>query len=115
MRALLEEARRHPDAVISGEAIYDSSVPRSRRYGRYLTHVWVWINTLSFDIRDSMCGLRVYPLAATCAIWRAHRIGQRMDFDTEIMVRLQLERSAASSRCPRASPIRATAFRISGC
>jgi hypothetical protein len=50
--------------------------------------VWVWINTLSFDIRDSMCGLRVYPLAATCEIWRQHRIGQRMDFDTEIMVRL---------------------------
>ena len=67
---LLEEARRNPAAMVSGEAVYDSSVPRSRRYGRYLTHVWVWINTLSFEIRDSMCGLRVYPLAATCAIWR---------------------------------------------
>jgi glycosyltransferase involved in cell wall biosynthesis len=85
---LLEEARRHPDAMVSGEAIYDSSVPRSRLYGRYLTHVWVWINTLSFEIRDSMCGLRVYPLAPTCAIWKETRIGRRMDFDTEIMVRL---------------------------
>ena len=63
-------------------------MPRSRQYGRYLTHVWVWINTLSFEIRDSMCGLRVYPLAPTCAIWRAHASGARMDFDTEIMVRL---------------------------
>ena len=85
---LLEVARRDPAAMISGEAIYDSTVPRSRRYGRYLTHVWVWINTLSFEIRDSMCGLRVYPLAATCAIWRQYRIGRRMDFDIEIMVRL---------------------------
>ena len=85
---LLEDARRNPAAMLSGEAIYDASVPRSRLYGRYLTHVWVWINTLSFDIRDSMCGLRVYPLAATCAIWRQYRIGCRMDFDTEIMVRL---------------------------
>ena len=85
---LLELAHRNPAAVISGEAIYDSTVPNSRRYGRYLTHVWVWINTLSFEIRDSMCGLRVYPLAATCAIWQADRIGQRMDFDVEIMVRL---------------------------
>jgi len=85
---LLEVARQDPAAMVSGEAIYDSTVPRSRRYGRYLTHVWVWINTLSFDIRDSMCGLRVYPLAATCEIWRRHRIGKRMDFDTEIMVRL---------------------------
>jgi hypothetical protein len=63
-------------------------VPRSRLYGRYLTHVWVWINTLSFEIRDSMCGLRVYPLATACQIWRKQRIGRRMDFDTEVLVRL---------------------------
>lgn len=85
---LLEQARRHPQSLVSGQAVYDESVPRSRLYGRYITHVWVWINTLSFEIRDSMCGLRVYPLAAACAIWRRHRIGRRMDFDTEIMVRL---------------------------
>ena len=85
---LLDLARRHPDALISGQAVYDESVPRSRLYGRLLTHVWVWINTLSMEIRDSMCGLRVYPLATACAIWRNSRIGRRMDFDTEIMVRL---------------------------
>jgi glycosyltransferase involved in cell wall biosynthesis len=85
---LLEEARGHPAAVIGGEAIYDSTVPRVRRYGRYLTHVWVWINTLSLEIRDSMCGLRVYPLATTCEVWRQHWIGRHMDFDPEIMVRL---------------------------
>jgi glycosyltransferase involved in cell wall biosynthesis len=85
---LLEVSRRDPSAMVSGEAMYDASAPRSRRYGRYLTHVWVWINTLSLDIRDSMCGLRVYPLAATCAVWRGAQLGRRMDFDTEIMVRL---------------------------
>jgi glycosyltransferase involved in cell wall biosynthesis len=85
---LLDLARQFPEAVISGRAVYDESVPKSRLYGRYLTHVWVWINTLSLQIRDSMCGLRVYPLAAACAIWRAHRIGRRMDFDTEVLVRL---------------------------
>jgi glycosyltransferase involved in cell wall biosynthesis len=85
---LLDQARLHPAAMVSGEAIYDASAPRSRRYGRFLTHVWVWINTLSLDIRDSMCGLRVYPLEPTCAIWRRYRLGRRMDFDTEIMVRL---------------------------
>ena len=88
---VLEVARQNPEAMVSGEAIYDSTVPRSRRYGRYLTHVWVWINTLSLDIRDSMCGLRAYPLAITCGIWRRSRIGHRMDFDTEIMVRLHWE------------------------
>jgi glycosyltransferase involved in cell wall biosynthesis len=85
---LLELARRDPAAMITGQAVYDDSVPRARRYGRYLTHVWVWINTLSFEIRDSMCGLRVYPLAAAVDTWRRHRLGVRMDFDTEILVRL---------------------------
>jgi len=85
---LLEQAQRQPTAVITGQAIYDDSVPRARLYGRYVTHLWVWINTLSFEIRDSMCGLRVYPLAAACAIWRRYRVGGHMDFDTEILVRL---------------------------
>ncbi|HEY8537859.1 MAG TPA: glycosyltransferase family 2 protein [Steroidobacteraceae bacterium] len=85
---LLEAARHQPDALISGRAVYDESVPLSRLYGRYLTHVWVWINTLSMEIKDSMCGLRVYPLATTCAVWSHGYIGRRMDFDTEIMVRL---------------------------
>jgi len=85
---LLAAARAQPDAVISGQAIYDASVPHSRQYGRYITHVWVWINTLSLSIKDSMCGLRVYPLAAACKVWRRARIGRRMDFDVEIIVRL---------------------------
>jgi len=85
---LLEIARQRPDALVSGQAVYDESVPRARLYGRYITHVWVWINTLSFQIKDSMCGLRVYPLAATCEVWRTQYVGRRMDFDTEIMVRL---------------------------
>lgn len=86
--ALLDLSRANRESVITGQAVYDESVPRSRLYGRYLTHVWVWINTLSFGIRDSMCGLRVYPLARTCAIWRKARIGKRMDFDVEVLVRL---------------------------
>jgi glycosyltransferase involved in cell wall biosynthesis len=81
-------ARAHPLAVICGCPLYDDSVPRARLWGRYATHVWVWINTLSFDIRDSMCGLRVYPLDATAALLRRQRIGSRMDFDTDIVVRL---------------------------
>jgi glycosyltransferase involved in cell wall biosynthesis len=85
---LLELAARHPEAMIGGVAVYDSTVPRSRRYGRYLTHGLVWLITLSLQIRDSMCGFRVYPLATTCDVWRRHRVGRRMDFDIEIMVRL---------------------------
>jgi glycosyltransferase involved in cell wall biosynthesis len=84
----LELAAQHPQALVSGYPIYDESVPAARRYGRYATHVWVWINTLSFSIRDSMCGFRVYPLAAARQVWTRHRMARRMDFDIEIMVRM---------------------------
>ncbi|MGC4027639.1 MAG: glycosyltransferase [Steroidobacteraceae bacterium] len=81
-------AAEHPADMICGVPVYDASVPRSRLYGRYLTHVWTWINTLSFDIRDSMCGFRVYPLPATLELMRRHRLPARMDFDVEVLVRL---------------------------
>lgn len=85
---LLALARANPRALVTGVPVYDGSVPKSRLYGRHVTHVWVWLHTLSFDIRDSMCGFRVYPLAASLAVWREERVGHRMDFDTDIMVRL---------------------------
>ncbi len=85
---LLQLAASQPDAVISGAASYDASVPAARRYGRYATHVWVWIETLSFQLSDTMCGFRVYPLAPVIALLRSERIGRFMDFDTEILVRL---------------------------
>jgi glycosyltransferase involved in cell wall biosynthesis len=84
----LDAAREHPQAVIAGHPIYDESVPKARLYGRYATHIWVWINTLSFDIKDSMCGFRVYPVAPVNALAARHGIGVRMNFDTDILVRL---------------------------
>ena len=84
---LLAEAQVHPQALISGAPHYDASAPKGRRYGRYITHIWVWIETCSLDIQDSMCGFRVYPLAATLALLPRVR-GRRMDFDIEVMVRL---------------------------
>src|SRR5262245_40626786 len=86
--ALIEAALAQPGALISGRPIYDASVPRSRLIARWLTHVWVWVETLSTRIRDSMCGFRVYPLAPTLAVLDSETVGRRMDFDPEIMVRL---------------------------
>ncbi len=84
----LKRARTATTAVINGEPKYDDSVPKARFYGRYLTHVWVWINTLSTTIGDSMCGFRMYPLAGTMALLEKTTPGSRMDFDTEVLVRL---------------------------
>ena len=83
----LAQAAEHPNALVTGQPQYDESVPKGRLYGRYLTHIWVWINTLSLAIKDSMCGFRVYPLQETLAAL-VPSIGKRMDFDPEIAVRL---------------------------
>jgi glycosyltransferase involved in cell wall biosynthesis len=84
----IEEARRQPQALICGRPVFDRSMPPLRHYGRYLTHGLVWLNTLSWSIPDSMCGFRVYPLAAVLGLMAEESIGRRMDFDVEIIVRM---------------------------
>ncbi len=86
--AFLEAARRQPRALICGRPVFDRSMPALRHYGRYLTHVLVWLNTLSRSIPDSMCGFRVYPLEPVMALMAEEYIGRRMDFDVEIIVRM---------------------------
>ncbi len=88
VETFIEHSRTHPDALICGYPQYDASVPKGRLYARYLTHVWVWINSLSLQIPDSMCGFRVYPLPPTLALIDSVHLGKRMDFDPEILVRL---------------------------
>ena len=83
----LQQAEAAPTTLIAGMPEYDASVPKGRLYGRYLTHVWVWINTLSLGITDSMCGFRVYPVVRSNSLIATEPMGDRMDFDTEIMVR----------------------------
>lgn len=55
---------------------------------RYLTHFWVWVETLSLSIKDSMCGFRVYPLNDVIGLLEHTQLGDRMDFDPEVLVRL---------------------------
>ena len=93
----IDAARAEPGAVILGRPVYDDSVPKARLYGRYLTHVWVWIETLSLTIRDSMCGFRLYPLALACELIDSVPLPTRMDFDIEILVRLHWRRAAFRS------------------
>lgn len=85
---LADASRAQPQAVICGAPVYGDDVPRSRLYGRWLTRVWVWINTLSLDIPDAMCGFRVYPLARVLPVIEQASVGRRMDFDIAILVRL---------------------------
>lgn len=99
----LREAASYPEALVYGYPIYDASVPRHRLYGRYITSLWVWINTLSFELRDTMCGFRVYSLKGSSALLDDTYLGDHMEFDVEFIVRWYW----------RGLPLRAIATRVS--
>jgi glycosyltransferase involved in cell wall biosynthesis len=85
----LERARREPEAVICGRPVFDASIPRVRFVSRYITHVLVWLQTLSVTaVRDSMCGFRLYPLRPVLEVVDLDGVGRRMDFDVELLVKL---------------------------
>ena len=84
----VDMSRKNPNALIGGNPLYGDDAPKARLYGRWLTRVWVWINTLSRDIPDAMCGFRIYPLAGVLPLIDRTAIAQRMDFDIDIIVRL---------------------------
>jgi glycosyltransferase involved in cell wall biosynthesis len=81
-------AENNPSAVINGVPQYDASVPAIRLHGRRITTVLVWVHTLSRTIADAMCGFRLYPVAPVIALDDRARIGRRMEFDADIIVRL---------------------------
>lgn len=80
--------RAYPNDAVLGYPQYDASVPLLRLASRYLTHFWVWVNTLSFAIKDSMCGFRIYPVPPTIRLLDAVHIGDHMEFDIEVAVQL---------------------------
>jgi len=86
--ALLAAARARPDALVLGEPRFDADAPASRRYGRWISRVWVWIETASLAIRDPLCGFRCIPLDAAVRLLARRPCGDHMDFDPELAVRL---------------------------
>jgi glycosyltransferase involved in cell wall biosynthesis len=86
--AFIQQAKKYPQALISGHPIYDASIPKSRLYGRKITNFWVAIETLSLSLPEAMCGFRVYPLAPTLDIMHHQSVAKRMGFDIDILVRL---------------------------
>ncbi len=84
----VKAARTNPKALVLGRPLYDQSIPARRHIGRYITNVWVWIETLSLAIKDTQCGFRVYPLSAVIPLLEQTPIGDRMQFDIDIVVRL---------------------------
>lgn len=84
----IQLAHKFPNHLICGYPVYDSSVPKARLWGRKITNFWVAVNSLSLSFEDAICGMRVYPIEAVTEVLENARIGERMEFDPEILVRL---------------------------
>ena len=87
IKKLVSKATLYPENMICGQPVFDESVSKLRFYFRYLTLVLVWLETLSLEIRDALCGFRSYPLKQIMKLLKKDVIGKRMAFDPEILVR----------------------------
>jgi len=84
----LEESAKHPDMIICGYPQFDATAPKGRVTGRKISNFWAAVVTLSPELREVLCGFRVYPVAAAVRAASHPFIDKRMGFDPEIMVRL---------------------------
>lgn len=87
IQQMLLEMQKNPTALICGSPIYGEDAPKARLYGRKITDFWNAIHTLSTDIKDGMCGFRLYPLAAMLQLMQQETLGNRMEFDIDILVK----------------------------
>lgn len=85
---LMAQARKDPGVLVCGRPVYDSSMPLGRRIGRNITSFFVTLECLSGEIKDAMCGFRIYPVGPSAALVDRVRLDPRMGFDIEILVRL---------------------------
>lgn len=87
--AFISASNEQPNAVICGFPLYDETVPPERKSGREFSNKWARFVSLNKNIKDVLCGFRIYPLEPYKKILRAHTyINGRMGFDPEILVRL---------------------------
>jgi glycosyltransferase involved in cell wall biosynthesis len=83
---LCTAAKISPDSLICGEPVF-ADISALRYYSRYITLYLIWLETLSTEVRDALCGLRVYPLKPVVDLLDRSRLPKRMAFDPEILVR----------------------------
>jgi glycosyltransferase involved in cell wall biosynthesis len=88
IQAFMEASAARPEAMVLGEPIFDASAPAIRVKGRRISNWWANCETLWAGIHDSLCGFRVYPIAALVREMRASIGMRRFDFDVEAAVRL---------------------------
>ena len=87
MARFRETSQKHPHSIICGQPVFDESISKLRYHARYITLSLSWLESLSTEIRDALCGFRLYPLAPVVTLFEKSKPGKRMAFDPEILVR----------------------------
>lgn len=87
VKKFIEYSVANPEQIVSGAPVFASDAPKIRLYGRKVTNFWVTLETWSLSFRDSLCGFRVYPLDPLQNVLNDSKLGSRMDFDTEVLVK----------------------------
>jgi glycosyltransferase involved in cell wall biosynthesis len=77
-----------PGCMVLGRPVFDASAPSLRVKGRKISNWWVNLETLWAGVGDSLCGFRVYPIAALVGVMGRQLWMRRFDFDAEAVVRL---------------------------
>ena len=86
--AFMAASAARPEAMVLGDPVFDATAPAIRVKGRRISNWWASFETLWAGIHDSLCGFRVYPIAALVCEMRSSIGMRRFDFDVEAAVRL---------------------------
>lgn len=86
--AFAQTAKEHPQAIICGTPIYGDDIPKARLKGRCISNFFATLETAGACTIDTMCGFRLYPIAALAKTLAAKSITNGMPGDIETLVHL---------------------------
>lgn len=79
---------KYPEALVMGQPVFDASAPALRVNGRKVSNWWAGLATMWWGIKDSLFGMRLYPLEPLKEVFVSTSFARRFDFDPEVAIRL---------------------------
>jgi len=79
---------KYPEALVLGQPVFDASAPALRVNGRKVSNWWANFVTMWWGIKDSLFGMRLYPLVPLKKAFASTSFARRFDFDPEVVIRM---------------------------
>ena len=85
----IQLSKDNPSALICGYPLYDDTVPYKRKKGREFSNGWARVVTLNGNIKDVLCGFRIYLVKPFIKLLKHFAwLNGRMGYDVDILVHL---------------------------